>query len=68
LLSTATTTKADIVKITYFLTRPEDQPTLGDIRRRRWAGGEPPAVTTVVVSALAPPEYLIEIEVAAAAL
>jgi enamine deaminase RidA (YjgF/YER057c/UK114 family) len=40
---------------------------LGEIRRRRGAGGAPPSVTTIVVSALARPEYLIEIEVAAAA-
>jgi 2-iminobutanoate/2-iminopropanoate deaminase len=67
LLAAATMTKADIVKITYFLTRVEDQAALGDIRRRRWASGEPPAVTTIVISALARPEYLVEIEVAAAA-
>ncbi len=67
LLAAAAMTKADIVKITYFLVRVEDQAGLGEIRRRRWAGGEPPAVTTIVISALARPEYLIEIEVAAAA-
>jgi 2-iminobutanoate/2-iminopropanoate deaminase len=68
LLSEAAMAKADIVKITYFLTQVEDQPDLGKIRRRRWADAEPPAVTTIVVLALARPEYLIEIEVIAAAL
>lgn len=67
LLTAATMTKADVVKITYFLTRIEDQPSLGQIRRRRWADREPPAVTVIVVSALARAEYLVEIEVAAAA-
>src|SRR5258707_208676 len=61
LLSEAAREKADIVNITYFLTRVEDQPVWGEIRRHRWAGAEPPPVTTIVVSALARPEYLIEI-------
>jgi 2-iminobutanoate/2-iminopropanoate deaminase len=68
LLSAAEMSKVNIVKITYFLTRVEDQPDLGEVRRQRWASAEPPSVTTVVVAALARPEYLIEIEVIAAAL
>jgi 2-iminobutanoate/2-iminopropanoate deaminase len=67
LLAAARMTKADAAKITYFLTRAEDLPALGEARRRRWASAEPPAVTTIVVAALASPEYLVEIEVAAAA-
>lgn len=67
LLADAAMAKADIVKVTYFLTRAGDQPELGEIRRRRWVGAEPPAVTTIVVSALARPELLVEIEVIAAA-
>jgi 2-iminobutanoate/2-iminopropanoate deaminase len=67
LLSSAAMTKADAVKITYFLTTSENLVALGEIRRRRWKSDEPPAVTTIVVSALARPEYLVEIEVAAAA-
>ena len=68
LLSAAEMSKVNIVKITYFLARIEDQSDLGEVRRQRWASAEPPAVTTVVVLALARPEYLIEIEVIAAAL
>ncbi len=66
LLAAARMTTADIVKVTYFLTRAADLPALGDIRRRRWAAAEPPAVTTLVVAALAAPDYLVEIEVTAA--
>ena len=67
LLAAAGMTTADIVKVTYFLTRAADLAALGDIRRRRWASAEPPAVTTLVVAALAAPDYLVEIEVTAAA-
>ena len=56
----------NLVKLTYLLTRVTDQPALGEIRRRRWASAEPPAVTVMVVVALARPEYLIEIEAIAA--
>jgi 2-iminobutanoate/2-iminopropanoate deaminase len=66
LLAAARMAAADIVKITYFLTRAADLPALGDIRRRRWASAEPPAVTVLVVAALAAPDYLVEIEVTAA--
>jgi enamine deaminase RidA (YjgF/YER057c/UK114 family) len=44
-----------------------DLPLLGEKRRERWARGEPPAVTAIVVAALARPEYLVEIEVIAVA-
>jgi enamine deaminase RidA (YjgF/YER057c/UK114 family) len=67
LLASAGMTKADLVKLTYYLTRPGDAPTLADIRRNRWSSTEPPAVTAIVVSALARPEYLIEIEAIAGA-
>jgi 2-iminobutanoate/2-iminopropanoate deaminase len=66
LLAAAKMSTADIVKVTYFLTRAADLPALGDTRRRRWASAEPPAVTTLVVAALAAPDYLVEIEVTAA--
>ena len=59
-------TTANIVKLTYFLTRTADLPTLGQIRRRRWASPTPPAVTVLVVAALAHLDYLIEIEAIAA--
>jgi enamine deaminase RidA (YjgF/YER057c/UK114 family) len=38
----------------------------GELRRKRWASPTPPAVTTLVVAALARPELLIEIDVTAA--
>jgi 2-iminobutanoate/2-iminopropanoate deaminase len=57
---------SDIVKVNYYLIRPVDLPNLAEIRTRRWASDEPPAVTTLVVAALARPELLIEIEVTAA--
>ena len=62
------TSKADIVKATYFVTRPTDLPSLGEIRRERWGTSQPPSVTTIVVAALARLDYLIEIEVVAAAI
>ena len=67
LLASAGMTKADLVKLNYYLTRPADAPTLADIRRSRWSSAEPPAVTAIVVSSLARLEYLIEIEAIAAA-
>jgi 2-iminobutanoate/2-iminopropanoate deaminase len=67
LLDGAGMTKAALVKITYFLIHADDAPTLSEIRRRRWGTTEPPAVTAIVVSALARPEYAIEIEAVAAA-
>lgn len=56
-----------LVKVTYFLTRAEDAPALVEIRRRRWGAEEAPAVTALVVSALARPDYAVEIEAVAAA-
>jgi enamine deaminase RidA (YjgF/YER057c/UK114 family) len=67
LLAAAGMTKSNLVKLTYYLTRASDAPMLAAIRRERWAATEPPAVTAIVVSALARPEYLIEIEAIAAA-
>jgi enamine deaminase RidA (YjgF/YER057c/UK114 family) len=65
LLAAAGMALPNIVKITYLLTNAQDFPALGEIRRQRWARDEPPAVTAVVVSALARPDYAIEIEVTA---
>jgi enamine deaminase RidA (YjgF/YER057c/UK114 family) len=67
LLAAAGMATSDIVKVNYYLTRADDLPSLGEIRRRRWLASEPPAVTVLVVAALARPEYLIEIDVIAAA-
>jgi enamine deaminase RidA (YjgF/YER057c/UK114 family) len=57
----------DIIKVIYYLTRADDLAMLSEIRRRRWSAKYPPAVTTLVVAALARPELLVEIEVLAAA-
>jgi len=56
----------DIVKITYYLTSAADLPLLTELRQQRWASSQPPAVTTLVVAALARPELAIEIDILAA--
>ncbi len=66
LLAAAKMAISDIVKVTYYLTRPTDLPALSEARTRRWKSDAPPAVTTLVVAALARPDLLIEIEVTAA--
>lgn len=67
LLAAARMGRSDVVKATFFLTRTEDIPALGEARRRRWASDAPPAVTVVVVAALARPDTLVEVEAVAAA-
>ena len=67
LLASGGMSMKSIVKLTYYLTRATDAPALAHIRRDRWSSPEPPAVTAIVVAALARPEYLIEIEAIAAA-
>jgi len=62
LLAAGRMTTSHVAKITYYVTRAEDFPALVEIRRRRWAWEPAPAVTAMVVSGLARPEYLIEIE------
>jgi enamine deaminase RidA (YjgF/YER057c/UK114 family) len=66
LLRAAEMTTVNVVKANYYLTRAADLPTLGEVRRRRWAKKTPEAVTVVVVSALARPEFLVEVEAVAA--
>ncbi len=66
LLAAAGMTPRDIVKTNYYLIRPEDLPALNDIRQQRLPDVQP-AVTTLIVSALVNPEWLIEMEVVAAA-
>ncbi|MCA3643984.1 MAG: RidA family protein [Methylobacterium sp.] len=65
LLAAAGMTLADMAKTTFFLTRTEDLPALGQARRARWASETPAAVTVLVVAALARPDALIEVEVTA---
>lgn len=66
LLVAAALRPADLVKVIYYLTSAADLPILAEMRRERWASSNPPAVTTLVVAALARPELLIEIDVTAA--
>lgn len=66
LLDASGMTTSNIVKITYFVTSAANFPTLVEIRRRRWAWEPAPAVTAIVVSGLARPDYLIEIKAMAA--
>jgi 2-iminobutanoate/2-iminopropanoate deaminase len=65
LLESAGLTTRHLVRVIYYLTRPEDLPYLAQVRRARWAQEAPPAITTLVVAALARPDCLIEIEATA---
>ena len=67
LLASAGMSKGHLVKLNFYLTRQGDAAVLVQIRRARWGSVAPPAVTAIVVTALARPEYLIEIEAIAAA-
>lgn len=67
LLAAANMSVAHVVKLNFFVTRPEDLPTLAEARTQRWGSGEPPAVTVLVVAGLANPKYSVEIEAVAAA-
>ena len=66
-LSAAGATFADVTKITVFVVdyRPEHRAVIAAVRGRYLTGGDPPASTLVGVTALAAPEYLIEIEAVA---
>ncbi|MDH3233783.1 MAG: RidA family protein [Alphaproteobacteria bacterium] len=55
----------DVVKITVFLTRPEDLTAYREVRDRH-LGRVRPAWTLVFVSQLANPDWLVEIEAVAA--
>jgi 2-iminobutanoate/2-iminopropanoate deaminase len=56
---------ADIVKITSFLTRAEDYAKFAPVRAK-YLGDHRPASTLLVVSALARPEFKVEVEAVAA--
>ncbi len=60
-------TFADVTKITTFVVdyRPELRATIASVRGRYLSADNPPASTLVGVSALAAPEWLIEIEATA---
>jgi enamine deaminase RidA (YjgF/YER057c/UK114 family) len=55
-------TTSNIAKLTYYVTSASNFPEVVAIRRKRWAREPATAVTAIVVSGLARPEYLIEIE------
>lgn len=55
----------NIVKLTHYLTRAEDIPAYREVRAQ-FLGKLAPASTLLVISALARPEALIEIDVVAA--
>jgi 2-iminobutanoate/2-iminopropanoate deaminase len=55
----------DIVKATHYLTRAEDIPAYGKVRTR-FLGDARPASMLLIVPQLVRPEFLLEIEVAAA--
>jgi len=60
-------TLKDVVRTTTYLTNPEDIAALREVRLERYKGLQtPPANTLLVVSRLAEPEFLIEIDVVAA--
>ncbi|HUH84264.1 MAG TPA: RidA family protein [Stellaceae bacterium] len=54
-----------LVKCTHFLTRAEDVPAYGEVRSRH-LGEARPASTLLVISALARPGMLVEVEAIAA--
>jgi enamine deaminase RidA (YjgF/YER057c/UK114 family) len=60
-------TFADVVKITTYVVgyRPEQRAVIAAARSPFFGAGEPPASTLVGVSALAAPDWLIEIEAVA---
>ena len=66
-LAAAGATYADVAKITTYVVNyaPEQRAVIGKARAPFFAGGEPPASTLLGVSALAMPEWLIEIEAVA---
>ncbi|GAB5518574.1 MAG: hypothetical protein RhofKO_08250 [Rhodothermales bacterium] len=65
-LEDANMTLADIVKMSFYLVRPEDMDTLVQVRKELLDGVRP-AITTLFVSGLVDPKWLVEVEVIAAA-
>jgi enamine deaminase RidA (YjgF/YER057c/UK114 family) len=56
---------ANLVKVTHFLVRREDLPAYREVRAR-FLGSHAPASTLLVISSLARPDALIEVEAVAA--
>jgi 2-iminobutanoate/2-iminopropanoate deaminase len=65
MLRKADMTVHDVVKVTEYLTRPEDVAAYGRVRTRV-LGDVRPASTLLVVAQLARPEFLVAVEVVAA--
>ena len=63
-LAAAGATMQDVVKLTTYLTQQVDLPKLREVRQR-YLTGEPPANTLLYISALASPDFLIEVEAVA---
>jgi enamine deaminase RidA (YjgF/YER057c/UK114 family) len=66
-LASAGASFKDVVKVTYFVVdlKPEHVAALREVRRKYLDAQNPPASTLLGVSALAVPEWLVEIEVVA---
>ena len=52
---------ADVAKTTVYITNPADRVAVGGVRKE-FVKGEPPANTLLVISQLADPDFLVEIE------
>jgi 2-iminobutanoate/2-iminopropanoate deaminase len=61
-LASAGATFADLTKITVFATKLEYRAKIGEVRARYFGSSTPPASTFVVVTSLADPDFLVEIE------
>ena len=66
ILAEADMNLSNLAKLNFFITDKGDAPDLAQLRSSRWGGFQAPAVTVLTVSALARPEYRIEIEAIAA--
>ncbi|MEM9238357.1 MAG: RidA family protein [Pseudomonadota bacterium] len=65
LLREANLNRDSILRVMYYVTDAANLQTLSDLRQERWNSTAAPAVTTLVVAALAAPDLLVEIEVTA---
>lgn len=66
ILAAADLSLEHILRVVYYVTRAEDLPELTRIRQERWHQKlNAPAVTTLVINALAAPDLQVEIEVTA---
>ena len=64
-LTSAEMTPQDLVKMSFYLTRPSDMNALVEIRRE-FVDGVRPSVTTLFVSGLVSPDWFVEVEAIAA--